>query len=142
MQRRHRAMAEAYGQQPAHVVQAARARAQNLELTAPGTTAHEAVTFAKARNLEREAVVDERALLRDALRRSMGDVPVRAIKAEFERRVVAGEFIGVAQPPGAPGRAFTTREMIALERDTIRLMQAGQQGHAALVGGERREGHR
>ena len=49
-----------------------------------------------------------------------------AIKAEFEQRVDAGEFIGVAQRPGAPGRAFTTREMIDLERETIEMMRAGQ----------------
>jgi hypothetical protein len=31
------------------------------------------VTFAKDRNLDRDAVVDERALLRDALTRGMGE---------------------------------------------------------------------
>ncbi len=30
------------------------------------------MTFARDRNLERDAVVDERALMRDALKRSMG----------------------------------------------------------------------
>ena len=44
----------------------------------------------------------------------MGEVTFGDIKAEFEHRVDAGEFIGVAQRPGAPGRAFTTREMIDL----------------------------
>ena len=32
-----------------------------------------AVTFSRERNLERQAVVDERDLMRDALRRSMGE---------------------------------------------------------------------
>ena len=135
MRRRHRALAEAFGHQPAHVVEAARARAQGLQQSVPGTTAREAMTFATARNLEREAVVDERALLRDALRRSMADVPVQEIKAECERRLGAGQLLAATQPPGAPGRAFTTPEMIALERDTIRLMLAGQQTCAALVTG-------
>ena len=63
----------------------------------------------------------------------MGEVTVGAIKAEFERRVAAGEFVARAQPPGAPGRAFTTREMIALERETIEMMRAGQQTQPALV---------
>ena len=71
----------------------------------PRITPRTAVTFGKERNLEREAVVDERAVLRDALARSMGEVAVRDIQAEFEQRVKAGEFIGVARTPGAAGRA-------------------------------------
>ena len=90
------------------------------------------MTFAKERNLERDAVVDERALLRDALNRSLADVAFGEIKKEFEHRVDAGEFIGVAQRPGAPGRAFTTREMIDLERETIQRMCAGQETQPAL----------
>ena len=114
------------------MVQAAQERAQRLERDAPRISAHAAVTFAKERNLERDAVVDERAVLRDALTRSLGEVAFGDIKAEFEHRVDAGEFIGVAQRPGAPGRAFTTREMIDLERDTIQMMRAGQHTQSAL----------
>jgi conjugative relaxase-like TrwC/TraI family protein len=138
MQRRHREMAAVFGDQPAHVVQAARARALGIEREASGLTAHAAVTFAKERNLEREAVVDERALKGDALRRSMGEVSASAITIEFEQRVAAGEFIGVAQAPGAAGRAFTTREMIELERDTIQVMRAGQHTQPALASGATR----
>ena len=94
--------------------------------------ARTAVTFGKERNLEREAVVDERAVLRDALTRSMGEVAVGDIQAEFEQRVEAGEFIGVAQAPGAAGRAFTTREMLDLERDVIDMMRAGQHSQSAF----------
>jgi conjugative relaxase-like TrwC/TraI family protein len=135
MQRRHQEMAEAFGHQPARVVQAANERARDLEQRVSDITPHAAVTYAKERNIEREAVVDERALLADALRRSMGEVPVGAIQADFERRVDAGEFIALGQSPGAPGRAFTTREMIALERETIERMRAGQHAQPALVGG-------
>jgi conjugative relaxase-like TrwC/TraI family protein len=135
MQRRHQELAEAFGDQPARVVQAAKERNVGIEHQGSEITAHAAVTYAKERNLEREAVVDERALLADALRRSMGEVPVGAIRAAFTQRVAAGEFIGVAQPLGAPGRAFTTREMIALERETIQSMRAGQHAQPALVGG-------
>jgi hypothetical protein len=88
-------------------------------------TARTAVTYAKDRNLEREAVVDERDLVRDALKRSMGELTLDASKGELAERVAAGEFIGAAQPPGAPGHAFTTREMIDLERDAIELVRDG-----------------
>jgi len=131
MQRRHQALAHAFGDQPAHVVQTAHAHTHDLEPAPPRVTAHAAVTFAAARNLEREAVVDERAVLRDALTRGMGEVTVGAIKTEIERRVEAGEFIAVDRP-GAPSREFTTREMMDLERETIQIMQRGQQAHAPL----------
>jgi hypothetical protein len=135
VQRQHQARAEAFGHQAAHAVQAARERALANEPHAPGITAHEAVTYAKDRNLEREPLVDDRALLGDALRRSMSEVSVGAIWDEFEHRATAAEFMRVAKPPGAPGRAFTTQEMIDLERDTIARMRAGQQTLPAVASG-------
>jgi conjugative relaxase-like TrwC/TraI family protein len=138
MQSRHRQMARTFGDQPARVVHAAQDRASVVEHHVPRTTPREAVAFAKERNFEREAVVDERAVLRDALKRSMGDLAVSDIKTEFERRVQGGEFIGVDQPPGVPGRAFTTREMIDFERETIQAMRAGQQARAPIAGRETR----
>ena len=133
VQERHQQMAEAFGNQPEQVIAAARERAQRIEQDAPGVSAQSAVTFSKERNLEREAVVEERELLRDALRRSMGDAAFEEIKAEFEKRVEAGNFIEVEGKTSSPARAFTTQEMIDCERDTIRTMRAGQYKHAALV---------
>jgi conjugative relaxase-like TrwC/TraI family protein len=135
MQRRHRELAQAHGNQPMAVIRAVRIRAQAVEPPLPGVTAHEAVTFAKARNFERDAVVDERALLRDALRRSMGWVTTTAIRSEFERRVETDEFLAVPQRPGAPSRAFTTQDMVALECHTIAVMRAGRAVHPPLVSG-------
>jgi ATP-dependent exoDNAse (exonuclease V) alpha subunit len=132
VQRAHRDMAEAFGDQPKRVVREAQERAHRLEQVPPRTTAQAAVTFAKERNLEREAIVDERDLLRDALQRSMGEVTIGAIRVEFEQRVAAEEFIGVAQKPGAVGRAFTTREMLDVELDTIHMMRAGQYTQPAM----------
>ena len=133
VQRQHRAMAEAFGDQPERAVRVAQERMHGIERDAPGMSAHAAVAFAKDRNLEREAVVDERALVRDALMRSMGEVSVGEIKADFEKRVEAGEFVALEPTPGAPGRTFTTPEMIELERDTIEIMRAGQDAHQTLA---------
>ena len=91
-----------------------------------------AVTFARDRNLEREAVVDERAILRDALQRSLGEARVEDMKQEVERRVVSGDFIAVEQEPSTAGRSFTTPAMMELERETIDRMRAGQGQHAEL----------
>ncbi|PYV76147.1 MAG: conjugal transfer protein [Acidobacteria bacterium] len=133
VQERHQQMAEAFGNQPERVTAAARERTQRIEQDAPGVSAQSAVTFSKERNLEREAVVEERELLRDALRRSMGEATFEEIKAEFEKRIEAGNFIEVEGKTDAPCRAFTTQEMIEHERDTIRAMRAGQDKHAPLV---------
>jgi conjugative relaxase-like TrwC/TraI family protein len=132
MQERHREVAAQFGNQPSQVVEtAAKEKTQHIERDAPQKKAQSAVTFSKERNLEREAVADERALLRDALKRSMGDATFGEVKAEFEKRVQAGEFIEASNR--GPGRAFTTGEMIGYERDTIRAMRAGQKQHPAIA---------
>jgi len=133
MQERHRQMAKAFGNQPEHVVEAARKRPQQIESTSPATTAQAAMTFSKDRNFEREAVVEERQLLRDALRRSMGEATLSEVRAKFEKRVNAAEFIEVEKGLGAPSRAYTTQEMIDCERDTIQVMRKGQNRHSVIV---------
>ena len=133
VQQQHRALADAFGNQPTRVVDAAHRRALMTDHDGPGLSAEAAVTFSTERNFEREAVVDERALMRDALSRSMGDRTVAEITAEFARRVDTGQFIEVERSAGAPGRSFTTPEMIDLERDTLRLMREGRGQHPPVV---------
>jgi len=140
MQERHQQMAKAFGSQPEHVVEAARHRPQQMESESPSTTALAAITFSKDRNFEREAVVDERHMLRDALRRSMGEATLTEVRAEFEKRVNADEFICVEKKPGAPGRVFTTQEMIDYERYTVQIMREGQNKHSAIVSADTRRG--
>jgi conjugative relaxase-like TrwC/TraI family protein len=135
MRRRHRDLARMFGDQPATVVAAVRARDTAIAPHRPVMTAHDAVTFAKDRNFEREAVVDERALLRDALRRSMGELSVDTVRTEFERRLASDECIAVPSAFGAPARMVTTREMVAQERDMITQMRAGREAYPALVSG-------
>src|SRR5947209_19349592 len=127
MQQRHREMAAQFGNQPARVVEAAQGRREQLKEEPRERTISQALTYSREKNLEREAVAEERELLRDALKRSMGDATVAEVKAEFEKRVQAGEFIETNKR--GPGRAFTTSEMIGYERDTIQVMRAGQNQH-------------
>ena len=133
MQERHKNMAIEFGNQPEHVKAEAEGRARDISQDAGSKTAHSAVTFAKERNFERDAVADERALLTDALRRSMGGATPAQVKADFEERVKAGEFVEVKRQGNSPDRAFTTTEMIGYERDTINAMHAGQDRHAELT---------
>jgi conjugative relaxase-like TrwC/TraI family protein len=136
MQQRHREMAAWFGDQPERIVRAANGITHDIERNAPLEKAQSAVTFSKERNLEREAVSDERALLRDALKRSMGEATLPHIKTEFEKRIRAGELIETSNR--APGRAFTTKEMIDYESDTIRTMRDGQGKYPALASFETR----
>lgn len=134
MQRRHGEVALQFGGQPEHVTAAARARMYDIAQIPAAKIAHAGVTFAKERNLEREAVAEERDLLADALRRSMGDATLAQVKADFEQRINAGEFIETKSRANYPGREFTTAEMIGYERETISAMRAGQGQHAAIAG--------
>jgi conjugative relaxase-like TrwC/TraI family protein len=136
MQERHRAVAEAFGNQPNSVIEAARERRERLQEEPGDKAIGQALTYSREKNLERDAVAEERELLRDALKRSMGDATVAEVKAEFERRAQAGEFIETSNR--GPGRAFTTEEMIHYEHDNIHAMRAGQNQYAPIASFETR----
>src|SRR5216683_2974161 len=136
MQQRHKEMAAQFGDQPEQVFEAAGKQREQLQEEPGGKAIGQAVAYSREKNLERDAVAEERDLLRDALKRSMGDATVAEVKAEFENRVQAGEFIETSNRP--PGRAFTTEEMIHYERDTIHAMHAGQNQHAQIASFETR----
>ena len=123
----HRTMAASFGNQPETVVAQARQRAQTQD-RAPEqmTRAREAVTYARSSNFEREAVVDERILMRDALRRGMGETTFGHVKAEFDARHSQGDFRQLKREKHATGRSFTTPETIANERANVRHVMTGQ----------------
>jgi ATP-dependent exoDNAse (exonuclease V) alpha subunit len=125
----HRQIAAEFGNQADHVVAAARERAeglvQNRVPDAP-QRAQEAVSFAKDRSFEREAVTDERDIMRDALRRGMGDLTFDQVRGNFDQRHGSGEFQIVDGQKHETGRQFTTRETIAAELATVGHMQRGQ----------------
>jgi conjugative relaxase-like TrwC/TraI family protein len=133
MQQRHKDMASEFGDQPEHVKAEAKQRARDVGQESGKKIAHAAVTFARERHFERDAVADGRALLTDALRRSMGEATLAQVKAKFEERLKSGEFVEVKRQGNSPDRAFTTAEMIGYERDTLNIMRAGQDQHPALA---------
>lgn len=126
----HRKLAAEYGNQPNQVVAAARERSQKKSAErAPEKTqkaAQEAVTFARERSFEREAVTDERALFRDALRRGMGDTTYAQVRASVEQRLASGEFQLVTATKHGSARQFTTAETIHAEKEILRQMRQGQ----------------
>jgi conjugative relaxase-like TrwC/TraI family protein len=134
MQQRHQEMAREFGDQPERVIEAAQVRAvEPLSEEQKQRSIGQALAYAREKNLEREAVAEERDLMRDALKRSMGEASLEEVRAEFGNRIERGELIEAARAEHEPGRAFTTVEMQELERDNIRLMRAGQNQQAALA---------
>ena len=123
----HREVAAEFGNQPERVVAEARERARTNTHN-PDQVAHarEAISYARASLFEREAVVDERLLLRDALRRGMGETTYQQVRTQFEARREAGAFLCVEARKHDSGRSFTTAETIAAERENIAQVQRGR----------------
>ena len=127
--RAHKALADEFGNPADHVVAEARARALGMEQPTPDTRslrAQEAITYSREKNFEREAVVDERVLMRDALRRGLGRTTFFELRRIFEARVEKGEFVNAVATGDAAPRLFTTPEMLAAERAVIQHMMRGQ----------------
>jgi len=130
----HRRLAADFGNQPDAVVSAARARAQQLTpRTDSVQRANEAVTYARDKNFEREAVVDERLLVRDSLRRGMGEVSYAEVRDALRNRQRAGEFVSVLRSAHQTGRLLTTAKTIASEREIVKQMLKGQNQVAPVM---------
>ncbi len=126
----HKKMAAEFGNQPQAVIDAAKERALNpaQHQAQPGlhTDARLSVAFAKEKVFEREAVADERLIMREALRRGMGEVSFAETRDEFQRRREEGEFQTVQGQKHSSGQSFTTPETIAAERANVQHVLAGQ----------------
>jgi conjugative relaxase-like TrwC/TraI family protein len=122
----HRKLAADFGHQAEAVVRQARERFQHQER--PANTVdkvRESLTFSRDKNFEREAVVDERALIRDGLRRGMGEVTYAQVRGNLNSRLAAGEF-QIVERKNVPGRQFTTARTIQSEHEIVRRMREGQ----------------
>jgi ATP-dependent exoDNAse (exonuclease V) alpha subunit len=140
VQAQHRALAAKHGHQPQHVIEEAQGRpGVELEPEQAQRVARSSVTHARERGTERTAVVEERALLRDALKHGMGETRLPEVRAEFERRVASQELIEVGRKAGLAGRAFTTGEMQGYERELIDRMKLGQGNREVLADGQVRQ---
>jgi conjugative relaxase-like TrwC/TraI family protein len=126
----HRQIAAEFGNQADKVVAAAYERRQSQAHERPmeerTQRAHSALTFARDRSFEREAVMDERILFVDAIRRGMGETTYPYVRASFEARIASGEFRIVPTEKHGTGRQFTTAETIRAEREIVKTMLDGQ----------------
>jgi len=126
----HKQIADEFGNQAEKVVAEARERRTEQMQEQPEQErrqqVREAVTFARDKGFEREAVVDERALYVDALRRGMGEMTYPEVRASFESRVASGEFKEIADDSHKPSRRFTTAATIKAESEIVQKVQDGQ----------------
>jgi hypothetical protein len=67
-------------------------------------------------------VADERELMRDALKRSMGEASFAEIRERFDERVQSGGLIEVESK--SPARAFTTEEIQLARKSNLSLHEA------------------
>src|SRR5438876_5757777 len=123
----HRRLAADFGHQAETVVRAAQERSQHQEKPVNSSErVRESLTFSRDKNFEREAVVDERALIRDGLRRGMGEITHAQVRANLNARLVAGEFQVVERPSNSPARQFTTAKTIDAEHEILRRVGEGR----------------
>ncbi|MGO9518454.1 MAG: AAA family ATPase, partial [Candidatus Korobacteraceae bacterium] len=123
----HRKLAADFGHQAEAVVRAAWERSQHQAKPVNSfERVRESLTFSRDKNFEREAVVDERALIRDGLRRGMGEITYGQVRANLDARLASGEFQIVDRHQSIPGRQYTTAKTIAAEREILRGMREGQ----------------
>ena len=123
----HRKLAADFGHQAEAVVRAAHERCQHQQKPVNSfERVRESVTFSRDKNFEREAVVDERELIRDGLRRGMGEITHAQVRTNLDARVASGEFQIVERPQGIPGRQLTTAKTVEAEHEILRRMREGQ----------------
>lgn len=122
----HHKLAADFGHQADTVVRAARERQHHHEKpTKSLDRVRESLTFSRDKNFEREAVIDERVLIRDGLRRGMGDVTYAQVRGNLNARIASGEFRQVERAH-MPGRQFTTAKTIAAEHEIVSRAREGR----------------
>ncbi len=93
----------------------------------------EALSFGVAHNTEREAVIDRRAIERTALQCAMGIVDLDGVRRETGVRESRGDLIALGVSPSSPAIAYTTPEMVSLERENLELIRAGRERSQAIA---------
>jgi conjugative relaxase-like TrwC/TraI family protein len=125
MRERHQEMDALFDHQAARAVEVAHKRGKSpLSDEESKKRAQTAVTFARQNAAAREAVVDKRQVMVDALRRNMTFTTHDAVVNELSQRVADGEFIQIQRFDRF--EELTTSQMLALERSNIHQMLAGR----------------
>ncbi|HXQ32520.1 MAG TPA: AAA family ATPase, partial [Anaerolineales bacterium] len=132
MRLRHLEMDAKFGEQSVRSVQEAHERGSiNLPEDEIRSRARDAVNFARENAGEREAVVDKRAVLVDALRRNLSLTTHNAVLDEFSRNIKTGNLISIVRNPGI--EEVTTSQTVAMEQSNIRTVVAGKETQTPIL---------
>ncbi len=122
-----------------------RARQYGIELARPVAYAppapehsrvEDALEYSVAHNTEREAVIDRRALEAAALQHAMGKADLAQVRRAADARERDGNLIRIDAAVRSPQGAYTTPEMVALERENLDWMRQGRNGAEKIAGVE------
>ena len=135
MRSRHLEMDARFGEQAFRVVEGAQLHGVvTLPEEQVRSRAQESLTFARENAGEREAVVDKRTVLVDALRRNLGLTTYEAVVSEFGRNIENGNFIQITRNPGID--EVTTSRTVAMEQSNIKTVIAGRGTQIAILNDE------
>lgn len=135
MRARHLEMDARFGEQAVRVAESAQRRGS---LITDGdeikSRAQSAVTFARENAGEREAVVDKRRVMVDALKRNLSFTTYDAVVEELNERVESGEFIRLIR--NGTMEELTTSRTVAMERSNIQQVVTGRGTQEPILEGE------
>jgi conjugative relaxase-like TrwC/TraI family protein len=132
MRLRHLEMDAKFGEQSSRSVQEAHERGSiNFPEDELRSRAREAVNFARENAGEREAVVDKRTVLVDALRRNLSLTTHEAVLDEFSRAIKTGNLIQIIRNPGI--EELTTSATVAMEQSNLRMVVAGKETQTPIL---------
>lgn len=125
MRARHLEMDAKFGEQALRVAESAQERGSlSLSDEQIKSRAQAAVTFARENAGEREAVVDKRRVMVDALRRNLCFTTFDAVIGELNERIDSGDFIRLIR--NGTMEELTTSRTVAMERSNIQQVVASR----------------
>jgi conjugative relaxase-like TrwC/TraI family protein len=125
MRARHLEMDAKFGGQALRVAESAQEHGSlSLSDEEIKSRAQAAVTFARENAGEREAVVDKRRVMVDALRRNLCFTTFDAVVGELNERIDSGDFIRLIR--NGTMEELTTSRTVAMERSNIQQVVAGR----------------
>ena len=125
MRARHLEMDARFGEQARRVAESAQERGSlSLSDEEVKSRAQAAVTFARENAGEREAVVDKRRVMVDALRRNLCFTTFDAVVGELNERIDNGAFIRLIR--NGTMEELTTSRTVAMERSNIQQVITGR----------------
>lgn len=135
MRARHLQMDTRFGEQAMRVAEAAQERGSlSLGEDEIKSRAQAAVTFARENAGEREAVVDKRRVMVDALRRNLSFTTYDAVVKALNERVESGEFLRLVRNGAI--EELTTSQTVAMERINLEKVAAGRGTQESILEGE------